>query len=125
MEWTLSQVILFIILLVAAILLIWFLSRQKQDKPRAAAAGRAKADDLKLIEGIGPKIFTVLKKAGITSYDDLAKAKAKDIRKILDNAGITTLADPGTWPEQAQLAAAGKMKELEKLKDELKGGRRV
>jgi hypothetical protein len=33
--------------------------------------------------------------------------------------------DPGTWPQQAKLAAEGKMDELKKLQEELQGGRRV
>jgi len=31
--------------------------------------------------------------------------------------------DPGTWGQQAQLAAEGKMDELKALQDDLKGGR--
>ena len=32
------------------------------------------------------------------------------------------LANPGTWPEQASLLAAGKVAEFEKLAEELDGG---
>jgi len=31
--------------------------------------------------------------------------------------------DPGSWPRQSRLAADGKWNELEKLQDELDGGR--
>jgi hypothetical protein len=34
------------------------------------------------------------------------------------------LADPGTWTEQAALAAAGKWDEFKELTERLKGGRR-
>ena len=83
-----------------------------------------KADDLKLIEGIGPKIAEVLTQAGIVSFSDLAAASAEKVKEILDaSEGNFNAADTTTWPEQAQLAADGKMDELKELQDRLKGGR--
>lgn len=82
-------------------------------------------DDLKLIEGIGPKIAGILAAAGITTFAQLGAADVSRLREILAQAGLAALADPTTWPEQAALAAAGKMDELEALQGELKGGRRV
>ena len=83
-----------------------------------------KADDLKLIEGIGPKIAEVLTQAGIVSFSDLAAASAEKVKEILDaSEGNFNAADTTTWPEQAQLAADGKMDELNELQDRLKGGR--
>ena len=81
-------------------------------------------DDLKRIEGIGPKISSVFQKAGITTFAQLATSEASRLEHILREAGIG-LADPTTWPEQASLAAAGNWDALEKLQGELKGGRRV
>jgi len=46
------------------------------------------------------------------------------LQTILDESGIG-LAWPETWPEQAQLAAAGDWGELEALQDELQRGRRL
>jgi hypothetical protein len=46
------------------------------------------------------------------------------LRGILRESGLR-LADPGTWPEQAQLAAAGEWDAFQVLQQELKGGRRV
>ncbi|MBW6486956.1 MAG: DUF4332 domain-containing protein, partial [Syntrophobacterales bacterium] len=82
-------------------------------------------DNLKRIEGIGPKISSVLRAAGITTFPQLAVSDLSQLRQILTEAGLAALADPGTWPEQAGLAVAGKWDELEALQDELKGGRRV
>ncbi len=82
------------------------------------------ADDLKRIEGIGPKISSVFQQAGITTFAHLAVSEASRLERILQEAGIT-LADPGTWPEQAELAAADDWGALEQLQGELKGGRRV
>lgn len=93
----------------------------KKAAPKKAAA---KGDDLTKIEGIGPKIGELLAGNGIASYADLAAAKAEKISEILHEAGGTYASrDPSTWPQQAELAAAGKFDELKALQDELKGGR--
>lgn len=83
-----------------------------------------KVNDLKAIEGIGPKIASLLQDAGIKTWRDLSKTKVKKIQSILDNAGKRyALADPGTWPKQAELAADGKWSELEEYQDFLQGGK--
>lgn len=84
----------------------------------------AKPDDLTIIEGIGPKIASVLQAAGISTFAQLAEADLGHLNQILQNAGLR-LANAETWPEQARLAAEGKWDELEALKASLKGGRRV
>lgn len=90
------------------------------------AAAPAQPDDLMKIEGIGPKIAELLRAAGITTFAALAKTEISVIQKILAEAGPRyQLADPATWPEQAQLAADGKWPELQALQDKLDGGRRV
>ena len=81
-------------------------------------------DDLTRIDGIGPKISEVLRAAGIASYAQLASTDVGRLKQILDEAGIR-IADPGTWPEQARLAAAGDWDELKGLQGQLKAGRRV
>ncbi len=82
-------------------------------------------DDLKLIEGIGPKISSLLQAAGIMTFAHLASTDVKRLKQIIVEAGLTALADPTTWPEQATLAATGQWNALETLQEELKGGRRV
>jgi predicted flap endonuclease-1-like 5' DNA nuclease len=83
-------------------------------------------DDLKRIEGIGPKISGVLKEAGIRSFGQLAATDAEALRQLLQEAdpNLPRLADPTTWPSQAGLAAEGRWEELKALQAELKGGRR-
>jgi len=84
----------------------------------------AKADDLMIIEGIGPKIAEVLTAAGIVTFADLAATTAENIKEIMDaSEGSFNAADATTWPEQAQLAADGKMDELKELQEKLNGGR--
>jgi predicted flap endonuclease-1-like 5' DNA nuclease len=86
---------------------------------------RVKPDDLQAIEGIGPKIAGVLQAAGINNFAQLAQADVARLQEILTEAGISQIADPSTWPEQAKLAAAGDWEGLETLQDQLKGGRRA
>lgn len=93
--------------------------------PKTAAAKTVKADDLTLIEGVGPKIAELLVKGGIVTFADLAAAKPAAIQTILDGAGKKfQMHDPATWPKQAALARDGKTAELAKLQAELKGGRK-
>lgn len=80
-------------------------------------------DDLKVVEGIGPKIEGLLKADGITTWSELAAADVSRIQDILNNAGSRyKLAQPRTWPQQASLAAAGNWSELKTLQEDLKGG---
>lgn len=83
-----------------------------------------KANDLKLVEGIGPKIEELFHKAGINTWAQLAVTEASKLKNILDAAGEQfRLHDPSTWPQQAKLAASGLWKELKVLQDNLQGGR--
>lgn len=90
-------------------------------KAEAKKAAPAKADDLKKIEGIGPKIADTLAEAGITTFAQLAKADAAKIAEIIAEVRGNHVTD--TWPAQAQLAADGKWDELKKWQDELNGGK--
>lgn len=80
-------------------------------------------DDLKKIEGIGPKIESVLQEAGIRTYAQLAVTGVGRLKSILNDAGVR--ATPNTWPEQAKLAAIGDWDRLGALQSQLKGGRRA
>ncbi|MDO4228294.1 MAG: 50S ribosomal protein L21 [Capnocytophaga sp.] len=93
---------------------------KKETKP---ATKPAKADDLKKIEGIGPKASEALVAAGVDTFAKLAKKSADEIKTILSEASSTlSHLDPQTWAAQAQLAADGKWDELKKWQDELNGG---
>ena len=101
--------------------------RTKKAAPKKAAAlKKASAkDDLKKIEGIGPKIEGLLHQAGIKTFDDLTKAKPTKLKTVLQGAGPRyRMHDPGTWIDQAKLAAKGDWERLAKLQKELKGGRK-
>ncbi|MBK9422152.1 MAG: 50S ribosomal protein L27 [Flavobacteriales bacterium] len=93
-------------------------------KAAAKAAKATKADDLKKVEGIGPKIAELFNEAGINSFAELAATSVDKLKGILEAAGSHFAShDPGTWPKQAELAAAGKWDELKTWQDELNGGK--
>src|SRR5690606_2419057 len=98
----------------------------KGDAAQAAGTQAKAADDLALIEGIGPKIAEILQAGGIASFADLAAAPVERLKELLTEAGSNFAThDPGTWPEQAALAAKGDWEQFEKLKAELVGGKRA
>jgi len=83
-------------------------------------------DDLVAIEGIGPKIATILKAEGISSWSILANTPVQRLQSIIDKAGGRfQLADPGTWPQQSAMARDGLWKELYNYQDSLKGGKEM
>ncbi len=97
---------------------------KKEAAPKKAAtpkATKAKADDLKKVEGIGPKIADTLIAAGISTFAELAKAKPAKVSEIIADVRGNHVTD--TWPAQAKLAAEGKWDELKKWQDELDGGK--
>ncbi|PWJ57698.1 large subunit ribosomal protein L17 [Dyadobacter jejuensis] len=100
-------------------------SRRGGKKAAAPAAEVvAEGDDLKKIEGVGPKIADILTEGGIATFAQLAASTPEAIQELLEKAGPQYNAhSPATWPAQAQLAADGKWDELKKLQDELDGGR--
>lgn len=96
----------------------------EQPKSSASTAPRESVpDDLKIIEGIGPKISALLAEHGITTFAALADSNPTELNRILDEAGMH-IHDALTWPDQAQLAAAGDWERLSELQAGLKGGRR-
>ena len=109
----------------------WLTSVVKSKKQTAILSGTSKTpisspDDLKKIEGIGPKIAELLNAGGVLTYTDLAGTDVEILKGILDKAGSRyRVADPSTWPEQAVLASQGDWLGLKEFKQKLKGGRRV
>lgn len=83
-----------------------------------------KLDDLKAVEGIGPKIELLLNEAGINTWRGLAETSVDKLNSILSAAGARyKLANPSSWPKQAEYAADGEWDKLEEYQDFLDGGR--
>jgi predicted flap endonuclease-1-like 5' DNA nuclease len=91
--------------------------------PNPIPAPTAK-DDLKKVEGIGPKIEKICNESGIWTFAELASTSVERLNEILEAAGPAfRIAEPDTWPQQAALAAAGSWDELKKYQDFLSGGK--
>ena len=95
----------------------------KKAEKKEKSAKKSKGDDLKIVEGIGPKAAEALVNAGVDTFEKFSKKSVEEIKNILVSAS-STLAhlDPTTWAKQAELAANGKWDELKKWQDELIGG---
>lgn len=134
----LSIPLLIIIAILLVILFIWLLLRWRAsarstpveaapvvrsvDVVPPVAPSVAAVDDLQIIEGIGPKIASILNAAGVTSFAQLAAMTSAEIADVVHAGGIR-LADTTSWPEQARLAAAGDQAGLKALQDRLTAGR--
>ena len=86
--------------------------------PAKKASAKTKADDLKKIEGIGPKIAEIFNNAGINTFAELASAKNDKLKEILAAAGSRYASkNPDSWSKQAKMAADGKWDELKAWQD--------
>ena len=100
------------------------LSAEQLAAGAAVLGGKLALDDLKVVEGIGPAIESLLHGAGITTWQGLADTDPARIREVLEAAGSRfQIHDPGSWPRQAGLLATGQWDEFKRLTDELTGGR--
>ena len=130
LTWLLLLVLGFFFLMV---IVGWWVSGRKGGQPEVVHApvvhhtevhdGPVAPDDLVRLEGIGPKVAKILNEAGITTFAGLAAANAADLQKTLSAAGLQMMNAEG-WIEQAALAARGDWEGLQKLQNELRGGRR-
>ncbi|NSW53026.1 MAG: hypothetical protein HPY85_11015 [Anaerolineae bacterium] len=135
--------LLFVILIVVILIILWILisgnpgSKPEETMVEAKLEPAAEPetplvetvveaiapDDLKKIEGIGPKIAGLLTQHGILTFQQLSDTPTEQLQSILDDADIR-IANPGSWPEQAKLASIGDWDSLSSLQDSLKGGKR-
>ncbi len=119
-----------LLVVLTLLLIVWWINRRQaasQSQPPDAAAQvqrEATPDDLQRIEGIGPKVSRVLNEAGITTFEALSRANPAEVQKTLNDAGLQMM-NPEGWIEQASLAAKGDWQGLERLQNELKGGRKA
>ena len=92
--------------------------KAKAAKAKAPAAPKAKAakpaptasipDNLELIKGLGPKVNTLLKGLGVTSFAQVAGWTAADVAEIDPKLGaFAGRITRDNWIDQAQLLSAG------------------
>jgi predicted flap endonuclease-1-like 5' DNA nuclease len=81
-------------------------------------------NDLKIIEGIGPKIEKLFHNFEIKSWEDLSEVSVKKCQDVLDSGGDRyRIHNPGSWPMQAKMADEGRWKALARWQEEHKAGK--
>ncbi|MDX8552283.1 hypothetical protein MK851_01415 [Tenacibaculum sp. 1B UA] len=83
---------------------------------------KIKENDLKIVDGIGPKIEELFYNFNINTWKLLSETSVEKCQEVLKSGGNRyRVHKPNTWPKQAKLAYKGKWKELKNLQDNLDG----
>ncbi|MDR6195542.1 helix-hairpin-helix domain-containing protein [Siphonobacter sp. SORGH_AS_0500] len=90
-------------------------------QPMATTVIPNEEDDLKKIEGIGPKVEKLLHEAGIKTFAQLAAAEPSHVMSILRASGGSRfqVQESSSWAKQAKLAQEGKWEQLKALQQEI------
>jgi outer membrane protein OmpA-like peptidoglycan-associated protein/predicted flap endonuclease-1-like 5' DNA nuclease len=81
------------------------------------------ADDLEVIEGIGPDIAALFHGRGVHRFAEVAGMQVADIQAMLEAGGAKfSLARPFTWPFQAMLLTNGQYGAFAQVVSALRGG---
>jgi predicted flap endonuclease-1-like 5' DNA nuclease len=102
---------------------LWNLSEETDNEiNRLKSRISAMQDNFSHLSGIGPKISTILKDAGVNTFEQLASLSLGEIQSILESANpnLLRLTDPSTWSEQARLAYIEEWEELEIFHKEIR-----
>ncbi len=89
------------------------------EKEAAQAALRERGEDFSIIEGVGPAVTDFLHSIEIRTFTILAAADAAELKAQL-KARRNNIADPTTWPQQAQLVVDNDWEALKQLQATLK-----
>ena len=89
-----------------------------------AALGKAvKQNDLKVVEGIGPKIAELFHSHNVKTWQDLSQCSVEKCTEVLRAGGKRfEIHKPFTWPKQAKLAHEGQWIKLKEWQDVLDKG---
>lgn len=91
---------------------------------RAAFRKRVKEDDLKVVEGIGPKIEGLFHNYNIKTWKALSDTSVAKCQEVLDSGGAKyQIHDPASWPMQAKMCYENKWKELHQWQEKHKHGK--
>ena len=95
-----------------------------REAARKAFGRTVREDDLKLIEGIGPKIESLFHNFDIKTWRSLADTPVAKCQEVLDSGGDRyAIHDPASWPLQARMASEGRWKDLVRWQEEHKRGK--
>ncbi|WKB82600.1 hypothetical protein QYR09_06090 [Cellulophaga lytica] len=91
---------------------------------KAIFGKKVKQDDLKLVEGIGPKIEGLFHSFDIKTWKALSEATVAKCQEVLNSGGERyRIHDPSSWPMQAKMCYEGKWADLQKWQSEHKHGK--
>ena len=91
---------------------------------KAAMGKKVHLNDLKIVEGIGPKIEGLFHNFDIKTWKALADCSVSKCQEVLDSGGERyRVHDPASWPMQARMCAEGRWKDLARWQDEHKHGK--
>lgn len=94
------------------------------DGAKAAFGKRIKENDLTVVEGIGPKIQELFHNHDVKTWYALSECSVDKCQSVLLSGGDRfKMHKPGTWPEQAKMAAEGRWSDLKNWQDKLDGGK--
>ncbi len=86
---------------------------------RKAFGRTVRQNDLKIVEGIGPKIEGLFHNFDIKTWKALSETTVMKCQEVLDSGGERyRVHDPASWPMQARMCVRGKWKELVRWQEE-------
>jgi predicted flap endonuclease-1-like 5' DNA nuclease len=100
--------------------------KARSQAPKASPqppAAPAQPDDLKTVEGIGPKMEKALNAAGILTFAQLAAASEDQLRAAIEAGGLRFAPSMPTWARQARFLAESDRDGFQKYIDTLTAGR--
>jgi predicted flap endonuclease-1-like 5' DNA nuclease len=80
------------------------------------------ADDLEIIEGLGPQAKAALIAAGLARFGQIAASEPAQLQSALSAAKLPAIVKADSWPRQAQYILDGDTVGFEAYKASLKGG---
>jgi len=90
-------------------------AKKSSDGPERLKKPKGKADDLKLISGVGPKLESKLNGLGFWHFSQIANWKKKDIAVVDDELSFKGRIERDDWVRQARALAKGGVEEYIKV----------
>lgn len=91
---------------------------------KTALGKKVSLDDLKIVEGIGPKIEGLFHNFDIKTWKALSETSADTCQKVLDSGGKRyRIHDPASWPMQAKMAHEGHWEQLAQWQEKHRAGK--
>jgi len=94
------------------------------EEAKIAFGKKVRENDLKIVEGIGPKIEGLFHNFNIRTWEELANTSADTCQQVLDSGGKRyRIHDPASWPMQAKMAYEGHWEQLAEWQEKHRAGK--